>query len=83
MQSQGGFLDDYNSRVVTRQLVLALDYIHSKGITHRDIKPENVLVMNTDFGGRITLTDFGFATYANVRSGRMLSKLGTTGFVAP
>ena len=82
-QSHGGYLDDYNTRVVTKQIALALEYIHSQGIAHRDIKQENVLVTTTDFGGRVLLTDFGFATYAKVGNGRMLSKVGTEGFVAP
>jgi serine/threonine protein kinase len=63
-----------------------LEYIHSQGIAHRDIKQENVLVTSTDFGGRVLLTDFGFATYftgTNGKMGRMLSRVGTEGFVAP
>jgi serine/threonine protein kinase len=52
-------------------------------IAHRDIKQENVLITTTDFGGRVLLTDFGFATYANKTTGRMLSKVGTDGCVAP
>lgn len=57
--------------------------MHSKGIAHRDIKPENVLVMHTDFGGRVVLTDFGFATYVDPKSKRMKSKVGTDGYLAP
>ena len=82
-QSHGGHLDDYNTRVVTLQIALAVEYLHSQGISHRDIKQENVLVTSTDFGGRVLLTDFGFAAYANVGNGRMLSKVGTEGFAAP
>jgi serine/threonine protein kinase len=82
-QSHGGHLDDYNARVVTLQIALAVEYLHSQGIAHRDIKQENVLVTSTDFGGRVLLTDFGFAAYANVSNGRMLSKVGTEGFAAP
>jgi serine/threonine protein kinase len=83
MQSHGGYLDDYNSRVITRQVALAVQFIHSKGIVHRDIKAENVLVTGTHFGGRVILTDFGFAVNVNPTTGRMLSKLGTPGYVAP
>ncbi|CZR59166.1 related to myosin light chain kinase 2 [Phialocephala subalpina] len=76
-------LSDLQSRVISRQIVLAIQYIHSQGIAHRDIKPENVLIMQTDFGGRVVLTDFGFANYIHKSSGRLMSKLGTSGFIAP
>ena len=81
--AQGDQLDDWNSRVITRQIALAMTYIHSKGIAHRDIKPENILVTQTDFGGRVVLTDFGFANHVNARTGRMMSRVGTRGYIAP
>lgn len=83
IDSHNGKLDDLQSRVISRQIVLALRFMHEQGIAHRDIKPENVLIMQTGFGGRVVLTDFGFANYIHQSSGRMLSKLGTHGFVAP
>jgi len=63
MQAQGGKLDDYNARFITRQVTMAVQYLHSNDIAHRDIKPENILVSHTHFGGRVVLTDFGFATH--------------------
>ncbi|TVY16057.1 Meiosis-specific serine/threonine-protein kinase mek1 [Lachnellula arida] len=83
LESYGGHLDDWHGRVVARQLALAIEYLHSKRIAHRDIKPENVLVSHTDFGGRIILTDFGFANAVDAKTGRLQSIVGTTGFVAP
>ncbi len=79
----GGCLNDWHSRVIARQIVLAIQHMHLKSIVHRDIKPENVLVMQTDFGARVVLTDFGFANHVNQKRGRLFSRVGTTGFIAP
>ncbi|KAG9232457.1 kinase-like domain-containing protein [Amylocarpus encephaloides] len=83
LESNGGVLDDCHSRVITLQIVIAVQYIHSKGVVHRDIKPENVLVTHTDFGGRVVLTDFGYAKQVDQRSNRLMSVLGTSGYCAP
>lgn len=86
LRSHGDFLDDEHSRVIALQIVLAIEYIHSKGIAHRDIKPENILVINREFGGRVVLTDFGFARYQGEcknTSRRMKSMVGTPGYYAP
>ncbi|PVH81691.1 Pkinase-domain-containing protein [Cadophora sp. DSE1049] len=83
IDANGGPLTDCHTRIVVRQLVLAVQYLHSEGIVHRDIKPENVLIMHTDLGGRVVLTDFGFAIDARRNRGRMMSKLGTPGYCAP
>ncbi|RDW70128.1 hypothetical protein BP5796_08525 [Coleophoma crateriformis] len=83
LETHDGFLDDAHSRAVTRQIAIAVDYIHSKGIAHRDIKPENILVTRRDIGHRVVLTDFGFAIKVDNRASRMKSKLGTTYYSAP
>jgi len=41
------------------QLLSAVDYLHSCGVTHRDIKPENILLNAADL---VKLSDFGMAT---------------------
>lgn len=40
------------------QLILAVEYLHSKGILYRDMKPENILIARD---GYIKLTDFGLS----------------------
>ena len=38
------------------QLILGIDYMHSKGIIHRDLKPSNILI---DKKGFLKIADFG------------------------
>ena len=83
MQAFGGHIDDYNSRFIIKQIINAVQHLHDCSVVHRDIKPENILVSQTYFGGRVILTDFGFATNICAGAGRLMSKLGTACYAAP
>ncbi|MEZ4219209.1 MAG: serine/threonine-protein kinase [Myxococcota bacterium] len=80
-------LDDYPrarrsaraALAIVRDVAAGLAHAHSRGVLHRDVKPENVVVMSD---GTAKLTDFGTARLAP-RSTRVLTEVGTFGYMAP
>lgn len=76
-----GILPPEQILFITKNILLALEEAHSRGIVHRDIKPENVLLTEE---GEVKVTDFGIAQIAawqdSTRNGRVL---GTPHTVSP
>ena len=62
------------------ELIVAMEYLHSKRIAFRDLKPENILL---DFNGHIALTDFGIAKQLPENDNRVYDIVGTPEYVAP
>ncbi|KAI8346972.1 kinase-like domain-containing protein [Mortierella sp. GBAus27b] len=56
-----GTFDEDMAKMYIAECILALEYLHSNGITHRDLKPDNMLV-NAE--GHLKLTDFGLSRIA-------------------
>ncbi|KAK7204219.1 kinase-like domain-containing protein [Myxozyma melibiosi] len=81
-----GPLDEPLAKVVTRQVLQALMYVHGLGISHRDIKPDNILLSKpgkqTPETVNVKVTDFGLAKLAE--SGTVLRTFcGTMSYLAP
>lgn len=51
-------MNEKDALFYTCEIIVALEYLHSKKIIYRDLKPENVLI---DINGHIKLSDFGLA----------------------
>lgn len=80
--SQGGGFNEKISRFYFMQMLAALHYMHSQGVSHRDLKPENILI---DDMYNIKIADFGFAAPLAGRDGQGLlkTKLGTESYMSP
>lgn len=59
LESQNGVpLTAQLARQMSREILLAVDFLHSHRVLHRDLKPQNLLVTAD---GRIKVADFGLA----------------------
>lgn len=62
------------------EMLLALEYLHTRYIIFRDIKAENILV---DAKGHLKLTDFGLAQKLETRDALVESFCGSPIYIAP
>ncbi|GAV29927.1 hypothetical protein PMKS-003433 [Pichia membranifaciens] len=76
-----GAIDESASREIARQIMEAILYVHSKGISHRDLKPDNVMIAQDD-PVVVKITDFGLAKSQEQES-RMKTFCGTLAYLAP
>lgn len=72
-------LSEKRTRMIMRQMLDAVNFIHSKGVVHRDLKPENILM---DSEMNIKISDFGLAVYATDVD-ELQETRGTPGYLAP
>lgn len=78
---EGNFTERDASRI-TKQMTMAIQYLHEKGIVHRDLKPENLLFRDNTKDSDILVTDFGLAKLLNDNEA-LKTACGTPNYVAP
>jgi calcium/calmodulin-dependent protein kinase I len=90
--AKGSYTEQDASRLI-KQILEAVDYMHTNGVVHRDLKviflklvlydvyfqPENLLYYNSEETSKIMISDFGLSKSED--SGVMATACGTPGYV--
>jgi serine/threonine protein kinase len=81
LNNTGPMAEDAAARV-TRQILLAVAYMHGKGVVHRDLKLSNVLISDPT---RMTvkICDFGLAVRLQHPDEEHFTLCGTPNYIAP
>lgn len=77
-----GVFDESMAKVMARQLLSALGYLHANNITHRDVKPDNILI-NSVQPLELKLTDFGLSKMVDSEQTFLRTFCGTLLYCAP
>ncbi|CAG2234332.1 MKNK [Mytilus edulis] len=85
-----GHLCEREAALVVKQIAIALNFLHQKGIAHRDLKPDNILCERTDEVVPIRICDFDLAsgvpgsqTEDNCTTPELLTPVGSVEYMAP
>jgi len=76
---ENGPFPENKALLLFKDILMAVSYLHSQGITHRDLKPENILLSGD---GTIKISDFGLAR-VNENTSLMTTLCGTPQYLAP
>ncbi|KAG0324914.1 hypothetical protein BG004_003341 [Podila humilis] len=57
---QGRFTEN-NAATIMKEVISAIEYLHSKNVVHRDLKPENLLYKDNTPDSKLMIVDFGYA----------------------
>lgn len=78
--SRGGCLEEKYVSIITREVLVALSYLHKVPVIHRDIKAANVLVAAS---GKVIICDFGVSALLATSSSKRNTLTGTPHWMAP
>ena len=75
-----GKLSESVGKIIFKQLIEGLKYIHKKKVVHRDIKLDNILI---DLTNTIKICDFGVSRKFTDKDELMHEHCGTPAYIAP
>ncbi|TQW10653.1 calcium/calmodulin-dependent protein kinase [Cordyceps javanica] len=78
----GRFTEKDASQTI-KQVLSAVDYMHSNQVVHRDLKPENLLYVTKDPDSDLVLADFGIAKELDNKQENLQTMAGSFGYAAP
>ena len=68
-----------SAKVLFAEVILALEFLHSKNILYRDLKPENILLGPNNL---VKIADFGLSNL--MKDGKLLkTSCGSLNYAAP
>lgn len=76
-----GSFNEHDGANIVKQILSAVNYIHSNNIVHRDLKPENIL-LDTKKNDVIKIIDWGTARFFE-KNKKMNKVSGTPYYIAP
>jgi len=72
-------LTEQHAKLIFRQIIEGLQYIHSQRVVHQDIKLDNILI---DLNNNIKICDFGVSK--QIKKGEVIyDQCGTPAYIAP
>lgn len=77
---QNGKYPEQKARVLVKNILEAVQYLHKKSIVHRDLKPENILLQNKHSDTDIKIVDFGVAREIDTGCKTVI---GSLSYIAP
>lgn len=80
MLNKYGKLKEKVAAKIMRDVIIAIEFLHTKNIIHRDLKPENILI---DSSGHAKLSDFGWSSKLSNNDDRRRTFCGTADYISP
>ncbi|KAF8979367.1 hypothetical protein BGZ46_005509 [Entomortierella lignicola] len=79
---QGRFTE-FNAATIMKEVIEAVEYLHSKNVVHRDLKPENLLYKDDTPDSKLLIVDFGISKTMDTEDQVLTTMCGSYGYAAP